>query len=172
LKKVFIIFLLLPFLYLNIGFYPFFIIKQQLIKLEIKQKIKNNLPPNELIEIVFTKADYNSLTWKEKNEFSYHNHMYDIVKSETDKNNNIHLFCIDDKKEKSLFTQLDKLTSTSEKSKQNKEFFLTKTLFKDYLPQKVLTFEQFYKTVFHSVLQNEIYFSFIPDKPSPPPKIC
>jgi hypothetical protein len=172
LKKAFIILLLLPFLYLNIGYYPFFIIKQQLIKHEIKQKIKNNVPSNELIEIVLNKADYNSLNWKEKNEFSYHDHMYDVVKSETDKDNNIHLFCIDDVKEKSLFTQLDKLTNTSEKSKQNKEFFLTKTFVKDYLPQKALAFEQFYKTVFLSVLQNEIYYSFIPDKPSPPPKTC
>lgn len=171
-KKIIIILILLPFLYFNIGYFPFFLIKQQIIKNEIEQKIKNDIPSSELTELIFDKTTYNSLKRTDENEFSYNDHMYDIVRIKTDKNNNIHLFCIDDKKESLLMSQLYEQTKTNEKNQQNSEELFFKLFSKDYLKVNPLTLESSYIIINRFAIKKDIYKSFIPDKPSPPPKFC
>jgi len=172
LKRTIILFILLPFLYLNIGVYPFFLIKQQLIKKEIKLKLKGSIPNGELTTFVFDKTTFKSIKWLNKKEFSFNDHMYDVVKIENTNNDSIQVKCIDDKKEKLLFTQLEKLTKTSEKSKKNKELFLSKLLLKYFVPTKELTFERYYKIINCFILKIVLYNSFVIEKPSPPPKFC
>lgn len=172
LKKAFILLFLLSFLYFNVGYYPFFIIKQQLIKREIKQKIKKNIPANELTVLLFDKSTFNSLKWMDKKEFSYNDNMYDVIKIETLKNDSIRILCIDDKKEKTLFTHLDKLTKTSEKNKQNKEVLLSTLHIKDYIPTKTMTFENFVQKPIRFITKKDHYKSYITEIPSPPPECC
>ena len=143
-----------------------------MIKKEIKLKLKGSIPNNELTTLIFDKATYTSIKWINKKEFSFNDHMYDVVKIENINNNNIKVICIDDIKEKLLFIQLDKLTKTNEKSKQNKEFFLSKLLIKDYMPTNKLIVERFYKIINRFSLIKDFYNSFETEKPSPPPKFC
>lgn len=171
-KKSIIILILLPFLYLNIGFYPFFLLKQQIIKKEIKAKIKANLSKDELTEMVFDKATFKSLKWIDEKEFSINNQMYDVVKIANLHNDSVFIQCIEDKKESLLFAQLDNLTKTDPKSKQNKEFFLSKLLIKGFVPIKKWTFECYFKTIHCYKTKTILYNSYILDKPCPPPKYC
>ena len=172
LKKTIILLILFPFLYFSIGYYPFFLLRQQIIKHEIKQKLESGILSCELTELIFDKTDLNSIKQTDANEFSYKDHMYDIVKIKTDKNNNIHLLCIDDNKENLLISQLNEQTETNKKNHQNTEELFFKLFSKDYLKVKTLTFNSFFEIINCFTIKNDAYTSFIPDKPSPPPKFC
>ncbi len=146
--------------------------KQQIIRNEIKQKLKGNIQDKELIVLVFDKTSYNTLKWLKKNEFYYQDHLYDVINIEITEGGSIRIKCIDDKKENQLFKQLDKLTKSSSKNKQNKEILLAKMFVKDYVPTKTVELSNFYKKIIRFTGENKKYKSYIPDKQSPPPKYC
>jgi hypothetical protein len=77
------------------------------IRREMKRRIKNEIPENQLHIITVQNINDPSIKWmKENKEFRYKGMMYDIVKSrKTD--STIEYYCINDIEETILFDQLD-----------------------------------------------------------------
>ncbi len=170
-KKLFAYIFLPLFLYGAVGYFPAFLFKQNLLRKEIKQRIKKSFPENELSVFSFNKTEYSKLKWeKENKEFHYENSMYDIVKKLTDENGNIILYCINDKQENQLFAHLEEMV---QKNSSN-----------DKTPLKI------FKLLSNIVVSQKINFAFVPEKeknsysefqsffssfigkiPAPPPKL-
>lgn len=120
LKKVLSYIFLLLFLYSAIGYYPFFLLHQNVIRKEIKQRIKNSIPANELFVFSFSEEEYRRLDWeKEDKEFHCANSMYDIVRKSADENGNITLYCINDFRESQLFVNLEEQVQKSSSGGKN-----------------------------------------------------
>ncbi|MBI2258097.1 MAG: hypothetical protein HYU67_04260 [Flavobacteriia bacterium] len=106
-KNILIGFFVSLLLFQFVGYFTYFNFEKSNIKKQIKLYLKKGVPINELKTFVFSKHEFNKLHFIEKEkEFKLNGKFYDIVKKSY-KNNEIHLFCIDDLKESQLFNQLD-----------------------------------------------------------------
>ena len=106
-KKAALFFLLCIFLFNTAGYFIAFKVAQYEIKSETRSYIRSNININELIAITINKADLTSVKWEESGrEMFYKNELYDIVNS-TEVATTITYYCLNDKKEKSLFANLD-----------------------------------------------------------------
>ncbi len=121
-KKTFCVILLLIFLFNLVGYYVFFEVRRAQIKEEITTSIKKITPESKLHRITLSNTELSAINWKEKNkEFYFKGELYDIVKKEITGNNTV-FYCINDKKEKTLYAQLEKIineTGNSENSKNS-----------------------------------------------------
>lgn len=111
-KKIFYIVLILTLL-LEVGGCIFiFKIKQYSIRKEIKTKIKEGVPQQELVIFRFSEEQLAKLEWKHSREFRFRDMMYDIVRRSVE--NDIHiLYCVSDEQENRLFVRLDEMTHRS-----------------------------------------------------------
>lgn len=171
--KLFFSYILLTiFAYSIVGYYPVFLWNQSEIKDEIAQRISNVVPPDEISVLIFNEAGYSGLIWNGNKEFRYNGNMYDVVKVSKKENGNVHIYCINDKKETKLLTELEKQTqnnssrSTSENQRQNlfspfSNFYLPANTNTDFVPEE--------STILAPDFQSS-FISFIEDIPSPPPK--
>ena len=171
-KLLFSYTLLIIFAYSIIGYYPVFLLSQSEVKNEMDQRIRNVVPPDEVSVLIFNEADYLGLIWNNNKEFRYNGNMYDVVKVSKKENGNVHIYCINDKKETELLTELEKQTqnnssrSTSENQRQNQfspfsNFYLPAGTNTDFVPEE--------STILAPDFQSS-FISFIEDIPSPPPK--
>lgn len=102
---LFIFILLAPFY----GMYLYFHFEKTEIKNEIKNQLIAGISKNELIKFCVSSDELQTkFEWKNKNEFSYKNQMYDIVYTDTKKNSVI-FWCRKDSKETNLNTQLHQI---------------------------------------------------------------
>jgi hypothetical protein len=111
------------FLYSSSGFYLNFRYSLQQIRKEIKTRIKQSVPENELITLSFntSSSDYANIEWIEGHEFRYRGCMYDIVQRFEDGSETIVFKCINDTQEEKLFQHLDELVvANSDKSMTGK----------------------------------------------------
>jgi hypothetical protein len=106
LKRILSILLVIIVLINTVGVSVYFTTQQYFIKKEIKRKIKNAIPNNELIVITANEKD---LDWEDEKEFRYHENMYDIVRKTENKDGSTTYYCIDDKDEKTLFANVGKI---------------------------------------------------------------
>ena len=141
-KKSFSIALLLVFFYGIIGFYLNFEIEQCRIKEEIKEKIINNLPDNELTILKVTACENERIEWTEQGkEFRYKGEMFDLVKVKQVNGITIY-YCFCDSKENKLLSCLDKLVkeqcdhsqSRSVQKKQVINYYFQEGVFSQSLP--------------------------------------
>lgn len=96
------------FLYNQAGYFIAFKLEQYEVRKEIKQKIKNSVPGNELAVITVDRHNRGELIWLEEGrEFLYRNQLYDVVRLET-KGDATVFYCINDTQEEQLFAELDK----------------------------------------------------------------
>ena len=109
-KRILFILLTLVFLFEIGGSVFIFKSKQYFIRKEIKTRIKNGVPENELHTFVFSLKQLESLEWKHSREFRYGGMMYDIVRREVRDDGKHVLHCVSDKDEARLFVNLDRLT--------------------------------------------------------------
>lgn len=142
------------------------------IKTEMKNRILNDISVNELSIFVFNKTEYANLDWEDEKEFRFNGEMYDIVKVEFISNTDLRVYCIEDKKEKTLFSihekQVQNNSSESTDGKHSQKvikiisnyFFQTPTT-NFFIPEKQVLLGLRNKTSFNS---------FIGEIPSPPPK--
>jgi hypothetical protein len=106
-KKIASLFLLSIFLFNTVGYYIAFKTVQLAVKKEIKSQIKSNLAIKELTMITINKTDLSTIDWKDGGkEMVYKDEMYDIVRT-TETPVSITYYCINDRKEKALFANLD-----------------------------------------------------------------
>ncbi|MHB1278563.1 MAG: hypothetical protein ACYC1Q_09195 [Bacteroidia bacterium] len=111
--------LLLVILFNMTGIFIVFKVHQTQVRREIKHKIKAGIPESDLHSFSFSTEDYAQLDWERKDiEFQWNGEMYDIVKSGiiTD---SIHLLCVNDKQEKTLFAKLDELIQRKMEQESN-----------------------------------------------------
>lgn len=148
---------------------------QYQVRNEVKQKIKKNVPDDELVLITISVADNKSLTWTRPNiEFRYKGEMYDIVRQET-KEDIILYYCIHDFKESKLFANLDEHVQrhiADNPQQRKKAENILKTVTKDYFFQLLII------SHFPEVQQNlkynkylQAYNSICLDVLTPPPKL-
>lgn len=103
--------LLTVFLFNLFGYFPLFKFAQHKIQKEIKTRLKRSVPEEELFVIVIAKNKVAELDWKrEGKELKYKGTMYDIVRMESKGAYN-HYYCINDKQENALFTNLEDLVN-------------------------------------------------------------
>lgn len=106
-KKVAIIFLLFIFLFNTVGYYIVFKTIQYQIKSEVQFELKSGFDSDELETLTIDKSNITNIEWLEPGkEMRYNNQLWDIVKS-TETSSSIIFYCINDAKEKSLFTKLE-----------------------------------------------------------------
>ena len=108
-KKKISILLLILFLFDVTGFFLVFITKREIIRSDIKQQIKKDLPLEELVLIVDSGPEKSEIKWKEKGEFRFKGEMYDVVKCIVNAKGFICYYCIADKAETGLYRQFDGL---------------------------------------------------------------
>ncbi|MBI5540584.1 MAG: hypothetical protein HY951_11035 [Bacteroidia bacterium] len=92
-----------------------------LAKAEIKNRINNNVPTNELTILMFNKEEYANLVWEESKEFRLNGKMYDVISTVKNRDESITVYCIDDERESLLFElhskQIDDNSSDNKDSK-------------------------------------------------------
>ncbi len=174
-KKVLSILFLFIFLYNLTGYYAVFKALQYQVRNEVKQRIKQSVPDDELVLITVSIADNKSLTWTKPNkEFRYKGEMYDIVSQET-KEDMILYYCIHDFKESKLFANLDEHIQRhiADNPKQRKKAEnLLKKITKDYFI-RVLIINHSPKALPNLKYKNylQAYNSIFLDILTPPPKL-
>jgi hypothetical protein len=173
LRKVISILLLTVFLHDNICFLVLFKVMQIRVKHEIKREIESNIPFSELILIEINSQNIEELNWlKFGKEFRLNGNFYDIVKTEYS-GTKTKFFCINDKKERDLFKNLDSMILKQIMNHFNSNNILQKLINKtssQYLSQIINIIIP--KTIlFHTIISSIKYTSFLREIPSPPPKL-
>lgn len=168
------ILLLIIFLNNSFGYYIAFLFEQKQIRNEIKEKIEQSLPENELTIIFINNDETSLIKWFEKDkEFSFNDEMYDVIRNKITKTGTIY-FCIHDKDEKKLNQKLNlylidqKNCDTDSKNKDagrfikiNKSDFFKSTIF-FFLSPVTMKSNFFFITEHLKSLFKEV--------PTPPPK--
>ena len=104
----------------QVGYYAVMRHTQESHRELIKEQLHNNLKEDEM-EVISLTDNANQIYWMEEGkEFLYKGEMYDVVKSKTVAGKTI-LYCINDKKEKELVDNYNRVTkNNSEKDKKAK----------------------------------------------------
>lgn len=137
-KKLLSIIILILFVYNTIGFlaiHPFIALYLKHLGLEQTEDV-SKVEMIELIvlnkeDILLRKENYERIDAK---EFRYNNEMYDIVK-EIENDSNLYLYCINDKREKSLFSELFKKIDDNIANKKQRNS--SKNIFKQLISEAV-----------------------------------
>ena len=108
-KKIITLLLFFLFCFHIIGVYISFQLKEYSIKKEIKRRIKQGVPQEELAIIRYDNSTKNQFDWKDKTEFRYSGTMYDVVRTEIINDSTQIFYCVNDKQETLLFNDLEKL---------------------------------------------------------------
>jgi hypothetical protein len=131
------------------GLYLVFRFQQQLVRKEIKRKIKAGVPDQELFFIRINQQNQQELEWIHAREFRYKGRMYDVIRKKVLDPNTIEYACINDIQESRLFAHLDQevsrnLSNNATPSPQAK--VLLKMLSIPYiLPQSSFSMERNYR---------------------------
>ncbi|MGE0561829.1 MAG: hypothetical protein AB7O47_08440 [Flavobacteriales bacterium] len=174
-KQTFAILLLITLLFNTIGVVVLFKIQQYQVKKEIKQRIKQDLPPEELTTIVLTQQNSHEFDWEHEREFRYKRIMYDVVKKERVNETTTLLHCITDNQETALFAKLNEEVKKNMDSKNNgtsplKNVF--KLLSSIYFPNEEITLHLDAFLIKKPLVSYSCYYQmpFI-DITSPPPEL-
>lgn len=167
------IFLLLIFCFNLFGFIPVFRIVQRQIRSELKTRIKESVPENELHAIDFSKHEKDIVWIQPDKEFRLHEKMYDIVRVEN-VDEKIIYYCVDDVDEARLFAHLDEMVKDyldhdqSTRGKTAKK--LLKSFSKVYLPTKNINlFPEIGVSVNYCPFKQS-YYSLLQEVGTPPPE--
>lgn len=95
------------------GIYYIFKAKEYAIKKEIKTKIKQGVPKEELFTFIMNEHNEHEFEWEHSKEFEYNGMMYDVVYRTTLEDGSIKLECVSDVQESTLFKQLDQYLACS-----------------------------------------------------------
>jgi len=84
--------------------------QKRAVRHEVKEKLLDDLPKENLVLLKFTQEQANrELHWEHEREFEYQDQMYDVVKREV-RNDTLYYWCWPDEKETALNQQLAQLT--------------------------------------------------------------
>ncbi|MCX7953766.1 MAG: hypothetical protein N3A01_01090 [Bacteroidales bacterium] len=121
----FFIAILIPVLFLNNFAYELlFILQKNIIREEFEKEIIKKLKVTDLSIFIVDVNTFDKLLWIEAyKEFIYKDMMYDVIKIET-KNSKKYIYCISDKKEKSLIKEFQESQKKENKIDDTKKFHL------------------------------------------------
>lgn len=138
LKRIISIVLLLLFIYGTVGYFVAFQVERYTVRQEIKHRIKQGVPTEELT-IISDDATNSRLNWVKPNkEFRINGKMYDVVSKRVE-GNTVYYSCINDTQEDKLFENLDKQVDNALNDSGKKN---TKNNLKDYIPAERFTPKQ------------------------------
>lgn len=174
-RRIASIFIISIFIYNSFGFialHPLLSIYYK--NLGMQQVIKPS--KEELVELlVFNKEDLIGhkidFRWIHSREFKYNGEMYDVVKKEED-DKQVILYCINDKKEKNLEEEFEKVVNKN--SSENKQRPVTYYNFNIVLSEPVQSEQIGYALVYEfefNYSRTDSYNSPYLEIPSPPPRI-
>lgn len=145
---------------------------QHQAKHEMKQRIENSVPREELTALSFTAAEYKNIDWFEENEFRLNGDMYDVVRKATDDKGNIVVYVINDKKEKELFIDLEEQTNQYDQNSATEEEDTQKTL--ELFSNPLIEFNYLIheKSILPSLAYQSSLLSFVREILPPPPKLA
>ena len=122
----------------------------------------------QLVCFEFSNAELASLHWEDANEFHYGNEMYDVLKRESTQGKT-KLFCVSDKKEKTLLEAYLKTQKQSSRTSSNTIAKLLTTVFLSVNPTPLSSPEE------TSIEKRSRFCFFIPQRSTliliPPPKV-
>jgi hypothetical protein len=174
-RRVISIGLSVLFLYYTAGYFISFKAEQYLIKKSVKQRLKSQIPDEELTCLVFNPSSKNfrQIEWIEKHEFRYYGIMYDIVRQYIDKRGYIHYYCINDRQEEQLISRLKDymknhtdIPADHHQNKLNGKFSLF-----DFLHNEHLIGLEIHGAFFIFLLFDNAIIDGYCEVPSPPPKL-
>lgn len=144
-RRVSAIILILTLCFNSVGYYGLHLVLKNRIRQEIKIKIKQQVPADELVKIEYTSNNKNDFQWIHSREFRYKGTMYDVVSREHVSENMEILHCVTDHQETQLFKELDNYVQNSMNSdpgtRQASSFF-NQLLSGLYLPVKTSLFQE------------------------------
>ncbi|MCD6201579.1 MAG: hypothetical protein J7K46_07215 [Bacteroidales bacterium] len=165
-KKLVSCTVLILFLFMNGGYYLYFMIRQFNLRQEIKRESQEYIDKEDLSLIVVPVKEEGKLNWIRKNmEFRYHGEMYDVVRSEIHGGKK-YFYCIKDIQEQHLITKLN-----SVQKKQNKKIWkLRRMVSFKYFPAKYALNNRFnaFDILFSECNLN--YCSIFREVATPPPR--
>jgi hypothetical protein len=123
-KHVFVGLIIGVLLAVSVGMFPVFKMKQYVIRKEIKRRIKNSIPEEELHVLTFHSPESDVEWVREGKEFILGDRMYDVVHQEI-KGDSTVFHCVNDKEEAILFAHLEdyvqkELQGNSKQSKKKR----------------------------------------------------
>ncbi len=173
LRKLFSILFLIIFLYNIVGFYPVFLIRQDIHRYHLLKSKEHMDQDKDIIVITVTSDEAKMLVWTAPGEFRLNDNLYDVVKTQTNPGGTIHYYCFTDLKEKNLFTMFEEdVEKQSDQSGRDQagDQNPVKKLLKDYFPvMPSFSVIQDYHCIRYGDYRS-LYLSHIPDSPAPPPK--
>lgn len=89
-------------------YFLYFKYRQNIVRKQIKLKIKTGVPEDELKVIIFNQSNALEFDWIHSREFRYKGNMYDLVYETEDNSGSRVLHCITDHQETVLFANLTK----------------------------------------------------------------
>lgn len=143
-----------------------------LAKAEIRSRINNKVPTNELTIFSFNKKEYTNLDWEESKEFRLKGKMYDVISTVNNQDESITVYCIDDESESNLFKLHKKqVDSNSSDNKDSKSEHKISKIISNYFFQS--TNLNIFKNITHCKIEDFIVNNFLSlsiDVKLPPPK--
>ena len=174
-KNLAAIFLLSIFLFNTAGYYFVFKAAQYEVKSTIQNEIKSGqFNSSELEVVTIPKANLNEIEWLESGkEMRFNGQLYDIVNSKKN-SESITFYCINDTKEKSLFSKLEDhinthvISNNPLKNESSKK--LLDTVVKLYFSNQI-SFSVFQNSsTINYFISNLIYTPALLETNSPPPE--
>ena len=169
-KKLLVFLLLSIFLYNQAGYLIAFKIEQIEARKEIKRRIKNSVPQNELTIIRIGDHNRHEMQWVEDGrEFMFNNSLFDVVRVETQGDELVY-HCINDTQEKELFAELEEHVSKQMDANGIDNEHAEKSMVKDYFIEEILTPAYDNSVTIHFLITSEAPVSSFTKNPVPPPK--
>lgn len=130
-RKLAAIILLFALCFNGTGYYMVHLFLQKKIRKEIKYRIKQNVPREELVIIRYSDENADQFQWIHPKEFRYKETMYDVVSSEQAPDGSTLYECITDYQESKLFANLNKWVN--DKMNSNPATSKTSNLFSSFI---------------------------------------
>ena len=142
------------------------------IRKDIKSRIKQGVPQNELKVFHFAKLqELETLNWHNDHEFRQGDEMFDVVRKEVTEHG-VYLHCINDQQETLLFAQLNELVKKRSESDPMGRQQLAQSLSSPYLPFKSIHLQVVqWRTFICPVEYTFTLKTWIRDPDSPPPRL-
>ncbi len=167
------IFLILTLCFNSVGYYGLHLITKNKIRQEIKMKIKQQVPTDELVKIEYSSSNQSEFYWIHDREFRYKGTMYDIVSREKVSENLTILHCVTDHQETQLFKDLDtyvKNNMDSQKGSRQASSLYSNLMFSLFPPSNQVCFNETEIKTNNWYHYNDLYRSPLISINFPPPK--
>jgi hypothetical protein len=176
-KRSFAILFLSIFLFNTAGYFLTYALRSLEVRSEIKCRIKQGVPKEDLVIITIEQHQKGEIIWKEEgSEFIYRGKMYDVVRQNSE-GSSILYECISDSQEDQLFASLDRQvlrelhSGSSDKSSEKKSATPSLRLFYSNQAAFSISPAECSLFLFANIFQGTFPDSVTPEHCGPPPRL-